>query len=106
MSKFNEYLNKIKDQGYNEMKVDMAHLGVMNVILDYEYKGVFVRGETPSEIILKLNDKLDKPMDAKTETAIREDIANKANMWLRDIMDQKRITGMDFKQKNQAIPLY
>lgn len=103
MSRFKNYLNKVKDT--SEMHVDMAHLGNFDLTLEYEYDGTLVVGHTPKEILLKLNNKREKPLTAKEETAIRDDLVKKVNNALKDealFRSLSRGTG----KKNEAFPIY
>jgi len=103
MSKLQEYLNKI-NTGYNEMIVDMERLGTVDVLLDYEYKGIQVSGQTPKELIVAINKQLDEPLSPKDERKVREDIVRQINGWLRPLAQARNMVGLG--NGNKAFPLY
>lgn len=75
----------------------------MEVVIDYEYENLFIQGNTPTEIITEINKFRLIPLNKKQEVEVREDIVNKMNDWLRDMMDSRKLSM--FQKENEAIAI-
>lgn len=75
----------------------------MEVVIDYEYENLFIQGNTPTEVIAEINKFRLIPLNKKQEVEVREDIVNKMNDWIRDMMDSRKLAM--FQRENEAIAL-
>jgi len=75
----------------------------MEVVIDYEYENLFIQGDTPTEIITEINKFRLIPLDKRQELLVREDIVNRMNDWIRDMMDSRKFAM--FQKENEAIAI-
>ena len=105
MSKFKEYLNKTHEKGYEEMDINMGEIGtIKGVVVPYEYKGSLIKGNSPQDIIQKINSSQKEPLNEKEANKIRAEIVNNINVWLRGIANEVSLKGN--KKSNLAYPVY
>lgn len=72
----------------------------IDIIIDYEYENLFVRGETPTAIITKINKCRVSPLTKTQEIQIRDDIVSKMNNWLFDVTFYQNFS--KFQKENEA----
>jgi len=101
MSKFKDYLEKIQQQGYEEMDLQINKKQTLSgVTIPFSYKGRSFEGSSPDELIEQINQI--KQLDPKEEQKVRKEIVDQINHWIQNFVGPRNLWGSEEPKKNMA----